>query len=284
MNREIHDILVDGESLYTKHHLIPAKRPYIAPPTVKTNKLEIPGANSDIDLTTNLTGYPLYNRRTGSWEFIVAPGDWGPIDSTGRVTIARSKEDAYYAWLDIYNFLMSSINGREHTIELVDSLHPDMNHDDGYFYKGNLMVKDYKPGEKYSTITIDYDLDPFRYSNEVKSIVFDVNNSELTELGKIEWEQFLLYGNYFTPSDFKLSRPSTHFGLPVHPTITVWPDDITQPIEIGFVNEELNMNRSETFGEGIYEAYRFTMSAWGGNTFYAKGKGRIQIDWRNRAL
>lgn len=284
MNRNLHDILVDGNSLYAYYGLIPTTRPYIAPPSIKTNKIEIPGANGEIDLTENLTGYPLYNRRTGSWEFIVSQGGWGPADVNNRIVLPRSREDSYYAWLDKYNYLMSYINGREHAIELVDSIYPDTDEDYGYFYKGRLTVKAYKPGNKYSTVTIDYDLDPFRYSNKLRSKTFDVDYSKLTEIGSIGFSEFLMYANYFIPNNSEISGPSQHLSLPTHPTITVWPDDVAKPIEIGFVNTELNMNRSEIFGEGVHEAYRFTLSAEGGNKFYAKGKGRIKIEWRNRAL
>lgn len=284
MNRNLHDILVDGNSLYSYYSLIPSTRPYVAPPSVKTNKITIPGANGEIDLTDNLTGYPLYDRRTGSWDFIIAPGDWGPVDINNRIVLPRSKEDSYYAWLDKYNYLMSFINGRQHMIELVDSSYPDTGEGNGYFYKGRLTVNTYKPGDKYSTITINYDLDPFRYSKELKSKTFDVDYSEVTEIGSVGFSEFIIYANYFIPDNSEISGPSQHLALPTHPTITVWLEDSTKPIEIGFVNTELNMNRAEVFGEGVYEAYRFTMSANGGNKFYAKGKGRIKIDWRNRAL
>ena len=56
---------------YETWHLIPTSRPVINPPEVKTKYVEIPGANGKLDLTESLTGYPLYDSRTGSIEYRV---------------------------------------------------------------------------------------------------------------------------------------------------------------------------------------------------------------------
>ena len=52
-------------------NLIPVSRPVISPPECKTHYVDVPGSNGKLDLSTALTGYPLYENRTGSIEFIV---------------------------------------------------------------------------------------------------------------------------------------------------------------------------------------------------------------------
>lgn len=51
--------------------LVPASRPLFNPPAQKVKTLDIPGGDGVIDLSQALTGYPVYQNRTGSIEFIV---------------------------------------------------------------------------------------------------------------------------------------------------------------------------------------------------------------------
>lgn len=286
----VHDILVDGISLFEFRNIFPKERPYVVPPKIKTNMLEVSGAHSKINLSTILTGYPLYDRRTGSWEYGIMPER--PIN--GVINTKSTSLDANHVWLDRYNTLMSqfSRNYGKSEIILCDSIFLDENGkgdlDKMFFYKGALSVDQFKNGKTYSSITINYDLEPFRYSyktvaeiNPDKFKTFEINSTELTEILTVNFTDMHMYGNYFKPQIGTLNPSTIVISEPTYPTISVWTTD-TNGIEIGFVNNELKMNRSEIFSEGVHDACRFTITP--GCKFYAKGNGAVKIDWRNRAL
>ena len=73
-----HSITYGEKNTWDDWHLLPSTRPLFNPPPTKTKQVDIPGANGAIDLSESLTGYPVYENRTGSTEFYVANGyqDW----------------------------------------------------------------------------------------------------------------------------------------------------------------------------------------------------------------
>ena len=115
-------------------HLVPTERPSIAPPEVITKTVEIPGMG-DLDLTESLTGYPAYKNRTGSITFMV--------------------QNDYESWHDIYQKMCSYLHGRK--------LYMSYEEDPRYYYYGRFTVDAYESGDNNSQITINYDLEPFKY-------------------------------------------------------------------------------------------------------------------------
>lgn len=115
-------------------HLIPTSRPIISPPSVKTNTIDLPGGNGVLDLSYSLTKCPLYENRTGSLEFIVDPD---------RDT-----------WINVYQKLSNYLDGRYRYMTLED--------DPYWVYEGKFMVNDWQSDEHWSTITIDYDVKPYK--------------------------------------------------------------------------------------------------------------------------
>ena len=115
-------------------HLIPTSRPIIAPPSVKTNTIDLPGGNGVLDLSYSLTKCPLYDNRKGSLEFIVDPD-----------------QDT---WINVYQKLSNYLDGRYRYMTLED--------DPYWVYEGKFMVNDWQSDEHWSTITIDYDVKPYK--------------------------------------------------------------------------------------------------------------------------
>lgn len=115
-------------------HLIPTSRPVIAPPSVKTNTIDLPGGNGVLDLSYSLTKGPLYENRTGSLEFIVDP-----------------EQDT---WINVYQKLSNYLDGRYRYMALED--------DPYWVYEGKFMVNNWQSDEHWSTITIDYDVKPYK--------------------------------------------------------------------------------------------------------------------------
>lgn len=132
-----HSINIDEYNTWDDWHLIPMNRPVIAPPKVNTNQVDVPGMDGFIDFTELLTGRPTFSSRTGSWEFAAHPS---------------------YSDIEPWNTKLSSIlralHGVEHRIILED--------DPAYYYLGRLNVKDWKPGNNWSTVNIEYALQPYK--------------------------------------------------------------------------------------------------------------------------
>lgn len=119
---------------WTDFSLIPSNRIDVKPPTMKKNTVEIPGANGLIDLSTSLTGYPVYNNRTDKIEFIV---------DTETTT-----------WEEAITKALNFFNGR--VMKMISSEEPD------YYYEGRFIVNSTQSKKDWSTISIDYDLYPYR--------------------------------------------------------------------------------------------------------------------------
>lgn len=129
-----HSITIGNKNTWDDWHLIPATRPLFNPPPVKTNYVEIPGADGVLDLTTVMTGKPLYNNRTGSWTFYVQNG--------------------FKDWATLYSEIMVYLHGSEYDAILED--------DPMFYYTGRFSVNQWKSDPNWSTITIDYNVSPYK--------------------------------------------------------------------------------------------------------------------------
>lgn len=115
-------------------YLIPSSRPVFNPPGVKTQYVDIPGGNGQVDLTESLTGYPLYENRTGSFEFYV--------------------ENGHKKWNVLYSEIMNFLHGKSLTAYLEDEI--------DYVYIGRFNVNEWKSDKWWSLITIDYNVYPYK--------------------------------------------------------------------------------------------------------------------------
>lgn len=157
ISKQLHSLIFtdqktgEAKNTWDDWHLVPSSRPSFAMPKLKSYTQDIPGANGKIDLSSSLTGYESYDNRTDSIEFIVmnqnldtSLGDrYGYLTGTNGWTAAKS---------NISNF----IHGKQMKVECEDTPH--------WYFLGRVSVNEWKSSEKYSTITLDYDLEPFKYS------------------------------------------------------------------------------------------------------------------------
>lgn len=125
-------------------HLVPSSRPVINPPTPKTTYVDIPGGDGVIDLSTTLTGYPTYNNREGSWEFIV-------INDYGK-------------WKDRFSDIVNYLHGKRRAIILEE--------DPNYYYMGRFSVSNWTSNSdgSGSRVTIDYNLSPYKVNRTIPGI------------------------------------------------------------------------------------------------------------------
>lgn len=115
-------------------YLIPSSRPVFNPPSVKTQYIDIPGANGQIDLTESLTGYPVYKNREGTLEFYV--------------------ENGHKDWSVLYSEVMEFLHGQYLTAYLED--------EPSYVYEGRFTVNEWKSDKWWSSIVIGYNLYPYK--------------------------------------------------------------------------------------------------------------------------
>lgn len=120
-------------------HLIPTARPILSLPTPNTKFVSIPGRKDPIDLTEYLTGHSTFGNRTGSWSFF---------------TDVDYVEQRLGGWVAFDKRLRSLFHGHVGKIVLLD--------DPSYFYTGELTMGQWQTGDDRSTVTISYDLYPYK--------------------------------------------------------------------------------------------------------------------------
>lgn len=120
-------------------HLIPTARPILSLPAPNTKFVSIPGRKDPIDLTEYLTGHSTFGNRTGSWSFF---------------TDVDYVEQRLGGWVAFDKRLRSLFHGHVGKIVLLD--------DPSYFYTGELTMGQWQTGDDRSTVTISYDLYPYK--------------------------------------------------------------------------------------------------------------------------
>ena len=140
--KSYHSITIGNKNTWDDWHLVPTSRPLVNPPRVKTKYIDIPGASGSIDLTDVISGKPIYDNRTGNWEFFV-------INSK-----QLEPNSSYGEWYSRYTSIMQYLQGQEFDAILDD--------DDQYYYTGRFSVSGWSSEKGNSIITISYNVDPYK--------------------------------------------------------------------------------------------------------------------------
>lgn len=147
--------------------LIPNSRPFISPPDVAFNIVNVPWSDTILDLTQLSFG-----SRKGGFVFLVTreadyivwkdlePYTWkfledyeiGELPNLSRSGIIYTQR----SWLETYNMIRSFLEGHEMKLILEDD--PTM------FYKGRIWAEKWETKPSYSEVTINYDLEPYKRS------------------------------------------------------------------------------------------------------------------------
>ncbi len=124
---------LNAKNTWRDWRIVPSTKPYVVPAPVKTNIVQVPGSNRLIDLTEYLTGAPMFEARTGEWEFIVDLDWWGSSD-------------------EAYAYFLANIHGRKMYCELQDN--------QGIIYTGRFSVSDFESSSSYPILKIGYTISP----------------------------------------------------------------------------------------------------------------------------
>ena len=111
-----------------------------------------------------IAGEPTYQNRTGSWDFIVLNPNLsvsGLNDNSKWVDFEIPKRK----WSDVYAEIAEFLHGQETYVVMYDEIEPYVPPVNKLYLLGRLSVNAWKSQEQYSTISIDYNLLPFRFED-----------------------------------------------------------------------------------------------------------------------
>lgn len=181
----IYGVTFGEKHTYRDWGLLPKTRPTIAPPAIRTNYVDVPGLDGQLDLSEALTGCVGYQTRDFSAEFLV-------IDARNR-------------WDTLYSEILDTLHGQRVKIILDE--------DPRYYYMGRVTVNTLKSDRKTATISIKAVCDPYKLeiAGSLDDWLWDAFNFET---GSIRDYKALTVDGTLT-----LTIPGTR--RPCVPTITV---------------------------------------------------------------
>ena len=229
-----HSLIISGKNTFTEWGMVPISRPVVAPPEVKTTYVDLPASDGVLDYTSLMLGRTPYGQRTGSWEFALKPGK---------------------NWSAVYTSLLNFLHGAVHRVILED--------DPLFFYSGRLSVNEWKSDPAYSTITIDYNLDPFRQSISA--------SDDADWLWNDVFEKNIRYGSFEV--DGEKYRNLINDGLlPTTPVITC---SAAMTVTYEGADYRLVAGRNRNANLSLRQ---------GDNIMVFKGKGTVSFHYREESL
>ena len=137
----------DGIHTYNNLSLILTSKT-IGQPTVKTEYVEVLGADGQLDLTEAF-GDVKYNNR--------------------KLTFVFSVPEFNENWATIYTRVLNNFHGKKMKIVLDDD--PD------YYYIGRVNVSDYASSKRLGSITIDVDAEPYKYKQQLTIVTRTISGT-----------------------------------------------------------------------------------------------------------
>jgi hypothetical protein len=189
-------------------HMAPKARPFVAEPQVKTNYIDVPGADGSLDYTEALTDSVLFGNRTGQWDFIVDLPYTVSSNVSAKTGITVTNAIAFQS------AILKFFHGRnfDHIIltdELVYDFRDPTKVVDGYYYTGRITAKSSLATKDYIQITLQYNLEPYKhpiastknlnwkwnelFGNTIKYGTFSVNTMDYAEGSEIYGKSRTIY-------------------------------------------------------------------------------------------
>ena len=220
---------------WTSWGLIPSSRPIINPPSITSHKfVEIPGMDGSLDLSEYIAGSrPVFSDRSGNIEFYI-----------------RNRSDQ--ALMNLKSTLTYLLPSKIWKVKLED--------DPNFEYEGRLTLSSWKPDPQWSKLTIDYRLDPYKYSTTTHTTAtFTVSNGSAT-----------------IPNTGGTNLPSDSYAI--KPTVTLTSNGSNDKVSVvfgGVMKTVSHSSRTKTLG---YSA------AGNSNLAQITGTGTVQFTYREAAL
>lgn len=249
-----HSVTFGDKNTWDDWHLVSPTRPSFVPPEQKTTYLDIPGASGAMDLSEMLTGYPIFNNREGSFEFLRL-NDYGP-------------------WFEIYSEIANYLHGRSMRCILED--------DQNWFYEGRFFVKDWKLTTPWATVTIGYNVGPYKWSvyGSCDDWLWDPFNFLTGAITSAFFRNIRINsGSSWTKKTFPADLTAS---APVCPTFII-SGASSSGIDVRFVNPTVHIDATRKLTNGRHQIPDF-MFVGGGETLYFKGNGTVSIDFHQGRL
>lgn len=245
----IQSITFGDKNTWDDWKILPTERPVFAPPKLKTTYIDIPGGNGALDLSESLTGYPIYENRTGTFKFRVM--------------------NDYVEWHERYTEIMEYLHGRLMNAVLAD--------DPNYFYRGRFTVDGWASGNTWSEITIGYTVEPYKWSikSSLDPWLWDPFNFEKD----IASERLFSNITINSPSSWiNNTFDGILFGkMPISPVFNV---SNSSGLNVRFTNERLDIDETIYLSNGKNEIPSFVFYGQSSYTIMFKGVGTVSIDFR----
>jgi len=251
-----HSITFGEKNTWDDWRLVPTSRPLFKPPAQKVKTLDIPGGDGIIDLSQALTGYPVYQNRTGSIEFLVM--------------------NDFKAWQVAYSDIMDYLHGQRMRAILED--------DPEYFYEGRFEVNEWKSEKDWSRIVIDYDVGPYKWGvqSSIDDWHWDPFNFQTGVIRSVFFKNIQV-----TTSSKTVRLAGTLLGrAPVCPNFIVQ-TTTGQGVNVRFVNSKLGIDITKLLTNGTIQIPEFIFFGNQGATLYMRcisGSGTVSIDFREGRL
>lgn len=214
-----HSVTIGDKNTYDDWHLIAPNRLFVAPPSPRTNYIDILGKNGSLDYTEALTKIPRFADRTGSWDFVILnPGD--TVDYPLNADTVRH-------WPDLYSELMFYFRAKEFDRVILED-------DPEYYYTGRVWVSDWQSSANWSQVTLSYRFRPFKKR---------LNNSRVN--GVVEFNFREIHPSNAQTIEFKVPPDIMPAQLYMKCTSTaeyIWGSSVR------FQNEELEIVYSDVIG------------------------------------
>lgn len=245
-----HSITFGEKNTWDDWHLITPVRPFFTPPKPRTNFIEVPGSNESLDFSTALTGYPTYDNREGTFDFIVM--------------------NDYKSWVDSYGDIMEYLHGKRMRAYLEDD--PD------FFYEGRFEVSEWSSTHPWSSISISYEVDPFKWSFKTSTdgwlwdpFVFATDTTWVSPFDNFRIDSDTWVQKNFLKSDFG--------SAPVCPTFIAHSSD-KKGFDVKYKNLDMGITREEHLKDGSSYFPGFIFYGYSNYELYFKGHGKISMDFR----
>lgn len=246
-----HSITFGEKNTWDDWHLVPSSRPVFDPPKPKYKTVDVPGGDGVIDTSELLTGYPIFNNREGSLEFLVMNG--------------------YREWFIAYSDIMDYLHGQKLRAVLDDD--PD------YFYEGRFSVNQWKSDPHYSLIVINYSVGPYKQSvlSTMDEWLWDPFNFR-TGIALTRAFKNIKVTNEYSPHRF---RDDVIGRAPICPTFDI-KTETGGGIMIHFVNEHLGIDIEKHAPDGRQRYPEFVFRGKSPVIYFktVTGTGTVSVDFR----
>lgn len=128
---------INGKHTYYYYGLYVTNTAPIAPPEVRTQYIEVPGRNGNLDLTDALTGRPVYGDR--------------------EITLELGGKKPAHEWPRFFSRFLADVHGKK--VKII------FDNDPHCYYVGRAVVSGaYERGNEIATFSVSITAEPYKYS------------------------------------------------------------------------------------------------------------------------